>query len=110
MESENKILKPVKYVAICTKVENVNTLFALYGLVPENFLMQSFSEARALCEGGGVYLALFDGCLFAGASLTDVNAWHAPSACHMSVTVDNFIFAMLLRYAFEFTPNTSGHE
>ena len=110
MESENKILKPVKYVAICTKVENVNTLFALYGLVPENFLMQSFSEARALCEGGGVYLALFDGCLFAGASLTDVNAWHATSACHMSVTVDNFIFAMLLRFAFEFTPETSGHE
>lgn len=50
MESENKILKPVKYVAICTKVENVDTLFALYGLVPENFRMQSFSDARALCE------------------------------------------------------------
>lgn len=110
MESENKILKPVKYVAICTKVENVDTLFALYGLVPENCLIQSFSEARALCEGGGVYLALFDGCLFAGASLTEVNEWHAPSACHMSVTVDSFIFAMLLRYAFEFNPKTSGHE
>lgn len=115
MESENKILKPVKYVAICTKVENVDTLFALYGLVPENFRMQSFSDARALCEGGGVYLALFDGCLFAGclfagASLTEVNEWHAPSACHMSVTVDSFMFAMLLRYAFEFNPKTSGHE
>ena len=88
----------------------MDTLFALYGLVPENFRMQSFSDARALCEGGGVYLALFDGCLFAGASLTEVNEWHAPSACHMSVTVDNFIFAMLLRYAFEFNPNTSGDE
>ncbi len=110
MESENKILKPVKYVAICTKVENANTLFSLYGLIPENFRMQSFSDARALCEGGGVYLALFDGCLFAGASLTEVNEWHAPSVCHMSVTVDNFIFAMLLRYAFEFTAKTSVDE
>lgn len=108
MESENKILKPVKYVAICTKVEDVNTLFTLYGLVPENFRLHSFGEARALCEGGGVYLALFDGCLYFDSSF--IGAWHAPSVRRMSVLVDNFIFAMFLRYAFEFTPNTSGHE
>lgn len=108
MESENKILNPVKDVAICTKVEDVNTLFALYGLVPENFRLHSFGEARALCEGGGVYLALLDGCLFVESSFIDT--LNIPSVCSMSVLVDNFIFAMLLRYAFEFTSNTSGHE
>lgn len=108
MESENKILKPLKCVAICTKVEDVNTLFALYELTPEIYRMQPFSAAHVLCEGGGVYLALFDGCLYFDSSF--IGAWHAPSVRRMSVLVDNFIFAMFLRYAFKFTPETSGHE
>lgn len=118
MESENNkdISRVDTFVSICTKVKDRPTLHMLYALTPEFYQMASISYTEELLEKGDLYLVLFDGRLFPQEEFEPFTIdrgranGETPIIGYKSVLVDNFVFAMLLRYAFEFTPETSGHE
>lgn len=97
-------------VTICTKVEDEPMLALLYGLVPDKYIFDSANEAKEKLGEGVLYIELSDGKLCSSSEFNEIQIdrgcfeGESPIVVYKSVLIDNLAFAILLQYAFDFTP------
>ena len=108
---ENKIPEIKTSVVICTKVEDVSTIHLFHSLVLKKHIADTVDDAMKILEEGELYIELSDGELSSSRMKEDIEIdrgcfeGDAPIMMFKYLYVDNLTFAVILQYAFSFTPN-----
>jgi len=107
MKAKNNIPTIETQITICTEIKHESMIFLIYGLVPNEYIMDSVKEAKEILSKGKLYIELTNGRINSSKSFSEFEidmAEECPVEAYKSVLIDNLAFATLLQYAFSFTP------
>lgn len=110
MKTANNIPTIDTQITISTEIKDEPTILLIYGLVPNEYIMDSVEEAKELLSKGSLYIELTNGCISSSDTFREFEIDkggfenESPIVAYKSVLIDNLAFATLVQYAFCFTP------
>ncbi len=107
MKAENNIPTIETQITICTEVKHESMILLMYGLVPNEYIMDSVKEAKKMLSKGKLYIELTNGRINSSNKFSEFEidrADECPIEAYKSILIDNLAFATLLQYAFSFIP------
>lgn len=108
MKVANNIPTIETQITICTEIKHESMIILIYGLVPNEYIMDSVKEAKEILSKGQLYIELTNGHINSSNKFSEFEidrANECPIEAYKSILIDNLAFATLLQYAFSFTPN-----